>query len=106
MQIGTFNLAFKSGKDRTGWIKVVSFNKLAELVEKYLQKGARVAVVGALDQKKWTTDDGQKRSTFQLLANNIEFIKTDGRGFEEGKLSPAKPPNQWQARCPFKGDQS
>jgi single-strand DNA-binding protein len=84
MQITTFNIAFRSGKDRTGWIKVASFNKLAELVEKYLHKGAKVAVMATLDQKKWEAEDGSKKSTFQLLANSIEFIKTDGRGFENG----------------------
>ena len=35
-----------------------------------------------LDQQKWETDEGFQRSSFQLIANTIEFIKTDGRGFD------------------------
>ena len=31
------------------------------------------------------SDDGITRSSFQLIANSLEFIKTDGRGFEEGQ---------------------
>jgi len=89
VQISTFNLAFKSGKDKTGWIKTISFNKLAELVEKYLHKGAKIAVVGVLEQRKWTAEDGTKKSNFQLLANHVEFIKTDGRGFTNGEPHPA-----------------
>ena len=83
--VATFNIAFRSGKDKTGWIKVVAFKKLAEIVEKYLHKGARIGIVGTLDQQKWETDEGVTRTSFQLIANSLEFIKTDGRGFEDGQ---------------------
>ena len=82
-QIVTFDLAFKSGKEKTSWIRITCFKKLAELAVKYLHKGARIGVVGRLDQSKWTTEDNQQRSAFRLIANQIEFIKTDGRGFEK-----------------------
>ena len=85
--IATFNLAFKSSKKKTGWIKVTCFQRLAEITERCLHKGARIAVVGTLDQQKWETDEGVMRSSFQLIANTLEFIKTDGRGFEEGQNS-------------------
>jgi len=78
-----FSLAFESGKkDKTNWIQVAAFNKLADAVEKYLHKGARVGVVAVLDQNRWEDDQGQTRSNHQLIARNIEFIKTDGRGFD------------------------
>jgi len=83
--IASFNLAFQSGKKKTGWIKIVSFNRLAEVVQRYLHKGARVAVIGTLDQKRWETDEGVQKNSFQLIANYLEFIKTDGRGFEGGQ---------------------
>lgn len=81
--VSTFNLAFKSSKKKTGWIKVTCFNKLAEITETYLHKGARIAVIGTLDQQKWETDEGAIRTSYQLIANSIEFIKTDGRGFDD-----------------------
>ncbi len=83
--VATFNLAFKASRKKTGWIKVTCFKKLAEVTEKYLHRGARIAVTASLDQQKWEAGDGSKRSVHQLIANNIEFIKTDGRGFEEGQ---------------------
>jgi len=79
--VATFNLAFRSSKKKTGWIKITCFQKLAEITERHLHKGARIAVVGLLDQNKWETDEGVTRSSIQLIANTIEFIKTDGRGF-------------------------
>lgn len=83
--VATFNLAFRSSKKKTGWIKIATFNNLATIVERHLHKGARIAVSGYLDQQKWETDEGVQRSSFQLIANSIEFIKTDGRGFSEGQ---------------------
>jgi single-strand DNA-binding protein len=89
--VATFNLAFHSSKKKTNWIKVTCFHKLAEVSQKYLHKGARIAVIGTLDQQRWETDEGIQRSSFQLIANTLEFIKTDGRGFEEGKEKGGEP---------------
>ena len=83
--IAIFNIAFRATKKKTCWIKVTCFQKLAGIVEKHLHKGARIAALGALDQHKWETDEGQTRTSYQLIANSIEFIKTDGRGFSEGQ---------------------
>jgi len=81
--IAKFSLAFKSSKKKTGWIQVVCFKRLAEITDKYLHSGARVAIIGTLDENKWETDEGVKRSSFQLICNSLEFIRTDGRGFED-----------------------
>lgn len=81
MPIAGFNLAFKSGKEKTSWIKISAFKKLAEICEKYLHKGAKVTVIGCLEQQKWRGQNGESRSGYKLLANSIEFIKTNGKGF-------------------------
>jgi len=64
---------------------------LAEIAEKYLHKGARIGIVGTLHENKWETDEGVKRTSIQLIANSLEFIKTDGRGFEEGQDNDEPP---------------
>ena len=38
--VSSFSLAFKSGREKTGWLKCVCFNKNAEIAEKYLHSGA------------------------------------------------------------------
>ena len=81
--VASFSLAFKSGREKTGWLQCVCFNKNAEIAEKYLHSGARIAVVGYLQQSKWKTNEGENRSSFEMIVNSIEFIKTDGRGFED-----------------------
>lgn len=80
--VASFNLAFRLSKDKTGWVKVVCFSKTAQVAETYLHKGAKILLSATLDHNKWEGDDGQQRSTIQLIANRIEFIKTDGRNLE------------------------
>lgn len=89
--VASFNMAFHSSKKKTCWIKVVCFQKLAEIVTQHLHKGAKIAVIGTLDQNKWETDEGIPRSNYQLIANSLEFIKTDGRGFKEGQTADDVP---------------
>ena len=88
--VASFDLAFYAGKNKdgskkTGWVRCVAFRKTAEITELHLHKGARITVVGNLDENNWTNDEGQNRKNHQIIVNTIEFIKTDGRGFDEGK---------------------
>jgi single-strand DNA-binding protein len=75
--VASFSLAFHSSK-KTGWIRVVTFKQLAEVVEKNLKKGDRIVIAGSLDQNKWTANDGSPRSTFQILAHDIQFFHEKG----------------------------
>jgi len=87
IHIATFSLAFKNGK-KTAWIHVTTFDKQAEIAEKHLHKGAKVIITGSLSQDKWVNGENQVRTTFKLTANRIEFIKTDGRGFDTNNPAP------------------
>jgi single-strand DNA-binding protein len=71
-----FSLAFKTSKKATAWVKISCFGRLAEAVSKHLHKGARVGVVGSLDENSWTTDEGVKKSSYQINCHSLEFIKT------------------------------
>ncbi len=84
LHVASFSIAFQFGQKKTGWIKVTCFKKLADSAAKYLHKGAKVAIIGELQQDKWTTETGEQKMTYKLIARNLEFIKTDGRGFENG----------------------
>ncbi len=86
--VARFDLAFKSSKENTGWIQIVAFNRLAEVCEKFLDKGSRIALSGKLQQERWQDDDGNNVTKYQVVANTIEFIKVrandeDGQGQDE-----------------------
>ncbi len=68
-------------KERTEWHRVVIFNeRLAEIAEKYLKKGAKVYVEGALQTRKWTDNSGQERYTTEIVLQRYrgELTMLDG----------------------------
>ena len=70
-------------KERTEWHRVVIFNdKLVEIVEKYLKKGAKVYLEGALQTRKWTDNSGQERYSTEVVLQRYrgELTTLDGRG--------------------------
>ncbi len=69
-------------KEKTEWHRVVIFNKnLADVAEKYLRKGSKVYLEGALQTRKWTDKDGaEKYSTEVVLQNfNGTLVLLDGK---------------------------
>ena len=53
---------------------VVVFGKQAENCSEYLRKGSPVLVDGRLQQRRWETDDGQKRSKVEVVAFSVQFL--------------------------------
>jgi single-strand DNA-binding protein len=71
------NRRYKQGeelKDEVCYIDVVVFGKQAEHCGQYLNKGHGVIVDGRLQQRRWETDDGQKRSKHEVVAQTINFL--------------------------------
>ncbi|WP_026793163.1 single-stranded DNA-binding protein [Pleomorphomonas oryzae] len=55
-------------KERTEWHSVVIFNEhLADVAEKYLKKGTKVYIEGALQTRKWTDQSGQERYSTEIV---------------------------------------
>ncbi len=74
-------------KERTEWHRVVIFNeRLAEIAEKYLKKGAKVYVEGALQTRKWTDQGGQERYSTEVVLQRFrgELTMLDGAGGARG----------------------
>jgi len=69
-------------KERTEWHRVVIFNdKLAEVAQKFLKKGAKVYLEGQLTTRKWTDQGGQERYTTEVVVPRFGGTLTmlDGR---------------------------
>ena len=55
-------------KERTEWHRVVIFNeRLVEIAEKYLRKGSKIYVEGALQTRKWTDQNNQERYSTEVV---------------------------------------
>jgi single-strand DNA-binding protein len=70
-------------REKTEWHRVVIFNKfLADIAEKYLKKGSKVYVEGALQTRKWTDNAGIEKYSTEVVLGNFkgELTMLDGRG--------------------------
>jgi single-strand DNA-binding protein len=69
-------------KEKTEWHRVVIFDdKLVEVVEKYLKKGAKIYVEGALQTRKWTDQRGAEKYSTEIVLQRYrgELTMLDGR---------------------------
>lgn len=78
-------------KEDTTFVRVVVWARRAEVCGEYLSKGSPVFVEGRLQSRNWETQDGQKRSTIEVIADNVQFLRSGGRR-EETKEKTAVPP--------------
>jgi single-strand DNA-binding protein len=55
-------------KERTEWHRIVIFNdRLGEVAERFLRKGAKIYIEGQLQTRKWTDNGGQERYTTEIV---------------------------------------
>lgn len=76
-------------QEQTSFFNIVCWRDLAENVSASLRKGARVMVTGRLEQRSWETEQGEKRSVVEVVADEIgpslrwataEVTRTERRG--------------------------
>ncbi len=73
----SFNVAATKvvrGEKVTTWFRVATFAKLAEVCEKYVVKGMKVAIVGSIFLNTYTGNDGQNRASLEVNADSVEFL--------------------------------
>jgi single-strand DNA-binding protein len=58
----------------TQWHNVVAWNKTAEIIEKYLQKGSEVAIEGKLTTRSYETKEGEKRYITEVVCNELLML--------------------------------
>ena len=80
----------RAGEERKAdFIDIVTWRKAAEFVCKYFRKGGMIAVNGSLQTRNYEDKNGNKRTAYEVVADNIHF--GDGKHTERGdKFSPAE----------------
>jgi single-strand DNA-binding protein len=65
---------------RTEWHKIVVWGKQAEIAQQYLKKGSLVFIEGRIQSREWQDKEGQKRTSFEIIANNFRMLGGRGEG--------------------------
>jgi len=93
-------------RERTEWHRVVIFNdRLVDVAERFLEKGAKVYLEGALQTRKWTDNSGQERYTTEVVLQKFRGEltmlggrQTDGNACEDEGRDDAGSPDGTRGR--------
>ena len=66
------------GQQQTDYFNVTAWRQLGELCSRYLAKGRKVAVFGSIQTRTYEAQDGSKRSAFDIVADEVEFLSAAG----------------------------
>lgn len=84
-QNGTSVITFKIAVDRTynreetDFITIVAWRNTAEFVAKYMSKGSLIAVEGSLQTRQYEDKQGNKRTAYEVVANNVHFAESKSK---------------------------
>jgi len=90
-------------QERTEWVRVVGFNRLAEIMGEYLTKGSQVYIEGRMQTNKWQDQQGNDRYTTEIVANDMQML--GGRGGGAGGSRAGAPAGGSQGGGPSGGGQ-
>lgn len=86
----------KDGKttEQTEWHNIVAWKGVAEIVEKYVNKGDKIMVVGKSTHRSWADKDGAKHYSSETVANAVELFWNK----KDGQINNAFPSKDERAR--------
>lgn len=66
---------YKKDEEKTAdFIKIVAWRQTAEFVSHYFTKGSRIGIEGSIQTRKYQDSNGNNRTVFEVVANNVQFI--------------------------------
>ena len=92
-----------AGERECDFFNITVWGQGAEFVHNYLGKGRLVSVMGRLQLRQWTTPDGQKRQSVDVIAdriNPLDYQRTDGEEGGSAQPDTSRPPVSGGATIP------
>jgi single-strand DNA-binding protein len=98
--VGTFSLAVNerwkdpagARRERVEWFQIVCFAWLAEVCGQYLDRGRHVYIEGRLQTRKWEDRGGEKRTTIEVVANQMQILDRAPRNGNGTKVAESSKP--------------
>lgn len=85
-----------SGEQQTDFINCVAWRQSAEFICRYFRKGSSICVVGSLQVRNWTDQNGQKRYATEVVVEEVQFVDSKG----ESAPAPQAPNSRSDERKP------
>lgn len=105
VSVTSFSIAverrYKQGEERQAdFINIVAWRSSAEFICKYFKKGSMIGIEGSIQTRKYQDRDGNNRTAFEVVANNVQFVefkKADNNSDNNAPVDPENDPlNQLQ----------
>lgn len=82
---------YKQGEEKQAdFINIVAWRGTAEFVSKHFSKGSAIGIEGSIQTRKYTDKNGNNRTAFEIVANNVHFIDSKrSQSGGEGNSLPA-----------------
>ena len=96
----SFTTSDGTRNDNAEWVACVAWDKLGELANTHLHKGARVYVEGRMQTRKWQDKDGNDRYTTQIILTDLVFLETQRRDAEDEDAQPVRQAPQQRQQAP------
>ena len=90
----------REGQPEADFFRVTAWRGLGENCAKFLFKGSKVCVVGAVSVRTYQTNSGETRASLEVIAEDVEFLSGKPEG-ERPTESPAHAPNPVDAQSGF-----
>ena len=87
VSVCSFDIAVDSGygdNKQTNFIKIIAWRQTAEFICKYFTKGTMIGIEGSIQTRKYQDKNGNTRTSFEVVANNVQFV--EGRKTETDPL--------------------
>lgn len=69
--------AYKKGEEKeTDFLNVVAWRERGEFVSKWFTKGSLIGIEGSIQTRKYTDKNGNNRTAFEIVANNVHFVES------------------------------
>lgn len=69
--------AYKKGEEKqTDFLNVVCWRTTAEFVSKWFKNGSLIGIEGSIQTRKFTDKNGNNRTAFEIVANNVHFVES------------------------------
>ena len=71
-------------REKTNWYRVSAWRQLAEITNQYVHKGMQIMVVGNVEARGYTNNNGEPAASLELTARDIQFLGGRGEGGSSG----------------------
>lgn len=90
------NFKNAEGEKETDFINCVAWRKTAELIAEYCKKGHLIGVDGSLQMRRYETREGEKRTTYEVQCDSVQFLESKGfKGSGVGESREQIPPDNY-----------